>query len=211
MTQLVRAVGFLDLAMYTSLTDVHGDEAAADVVDRFCAVVRDALGNDDVLVKSIGDAVLVHSADPDALAALAARVCVRLDAEPAFPVLRVGLHVGPVLLRAGDIFGGTVNIAARVAAQAHGGQVLATAAFADDLVDDRWPRSPLGAVQFKGLPDAVDVVELELCPHPEQRQIDPACGMAVAAGAAAATVRLEGEEIAFCSRDCLVRWAAGLR
>lgn len=209
--QVVRAVGFLDLAMYTSLTDVHGDEAAADVVDQFCAVVRDALGEKDVLVKSIGDAVLVHSVDADALAALTARVCTRLDAEPAFPVLRVGLHAGPVVLRGGDVFGGTVNLAARVAAQARGNQVLATAAFADGLPDGRWPSSPLGALQFKGLPDAVDVVELELCPHPEQRQIDPACGMAVAPGAAVATVRLDGEEVAFCSRDCLVRWAAGLR
>ena len=209
--QVVRAVGFLDLAMYTSLTDVHGDEAAADVVDQFCAVVRDALGEKDVLVKSIGDAVLVHSVDADALAALAARVCTRLDAEPAFPVLRVGLHAGPVVLRGGDVFGGTVNLAARVAAQARGSQVLATAAFVDGLPDGRWPSSPLGALQFKGLPDAVDVVELELCPHPEHRQIDPACGMAVAPGAAVATVRLDGEEVAFCSRDCLVRWAAGLR
>ena len=209
--QVVRAVGFLDLAMYTSLTDVHGDEAAADVVDQFCAVVRDALGEKDVLVKSIGDAVLVHSVDADALAALAARVCTRLDAEPAFPVLRVGLHAGPVVLRGGDVFGGTVNLAARVAAQARGSQVLATAAFAAGLPDGRWPSSPLGALHFKGFPDAVDVVELQLCPHPEDRQIDPACGMAITQGAAAATVRLDGDEVAFCSRDCLVRWAAGLR
>lgn len=207
--QVVRAVGFLDLAGYTSLTDVHGDEAAADVVDRFCAVVRDALGEQDVLVKSIGDAVLVHSVDAEALAGLSARVCATLDTEPAFPVLRVGLHAGPVVLRGGDVFGGTVNLAARVAAQAHGGQVLATASFAAAL-SGRWAVSPVGALTLKGLPQAVDVVAVELCPHPESRPVDPVCGMAFTRGAAPATVLLDGEEVVFCSRDCLRRWAAAL-
>ena len=208
--QVVRAIGFLDLAGYTALTEVHGDEAAADVVDRFCAVVRDSLGDQDVLVKSIGDAVLVHSSDPDALAALAARVCTRLDAEPAFPVLRVGLHAGPVVLRGGDVFGGTVNLAARVAAQARGSQVLATATFTGGLSSGRWPVRAVGALELKGLPGVVDVVELELCPHPEQRPVDPVCGMAIAPASAAATLVLDGDEVVFCSRDCLRRWAADL-
>lgn len=207
--QEIRAVGFLDLAGYTSLTDVHGDEAAADVVERFCAVVQESLAPGDVLVKSIGDAVLVHAADEDGLAELSARVCARLDAEPAFPVLRVGLHCGPVVLRAGDVFGGTVNLAARVAAQAQGGQVLATASYADGLAAGRWPTRHLGPTHIKGLPAKVDVVELEICRHPEDGPVDPVCGMALTLGASI-RVALDGDEVAFCSRDCLVRWVAGL-
>lgn len=209
--QDARAVGFLDLAGYTALTDVHGDDAAADVVERFCAVVRASLTDQDVLAKSIGDAVLVHSTGPDALAALAARVCTRLDAEPAFPVLRVGLHAGPVVLRGGDLFGGTVNLAARIAAQARGAQVLATAEFADGLTEGRWTATALGALELKGLPDPVDVVELVLCAHPQERPVDPVCGMAVARASVAATIVLEGVEVVFCSRECLRRWAAALR
>ena len=112
MSEPIRAVGFLDLAGYTALTDVHGDQAAVDSVEHFCTVVRASLGHDDVLVKSIGDAVLVHSPTAGALALLAARVCRALDEHDAFPVLRIGLHLGPVIVRDGDLFGGTVNIAA---------------------------------------------------------------------------------------------------
>ena len=127
------------------------------------------------------------------------------------PVLRVGLHAGPVVLRGGDVFGSTVNIAARVAAQARGSQVLATPTFAGGLTGGRWAASPLGALQLKGLPDPVEVMQLELCPHPEQRPVDPVCGMAVTRGAAAATVVVTDDlEVVFCSRDCLRRWVAAL-
>ena len=206
-----RAVGFLDLAGYTALTDVHGDDAAVEVVARFCDVVRAELTDGDVLVKSIGDAVLVHSQDAPALAELSARICSTLDAEAAFPVLRVGLHAGPVVLRAGDVLGGTVNLAARVAAQARGGQVLATASFAAELPADRWPVRQLGTLELKGLPQPVGVVELELCPHPDDRPVDPVCGMALGGGGSAATVLLDGERVDFCSRECLARWAAAPR
>ena len=205
----VRAVGFLDLAGYTSLTDVHGDDTAVEVVERFCELVRQALHDGDVLVKSIGDAVLVHSPDAPSLAELSARICAKLDAEPAFPVLRVGLHAGPVVLRDGDVLGGTVNLAARVAARAGGGQVLATGTFAEGLPADRWPVRRLGAQELKGLSEPVEVVELELCPHPADRPVDPVCGMALGGGSAA-TVVLDDLQVSFCSRECLVRWVSAL-
>ena len=206
----VRAVGFLDLAGYTSLTEVHGDDAAVDVVSRFCGVVRASLACGDVLVKSIGDAVLVHAPDPTALAALSARVCTTLDAEPAFPVLRVGLHAGPVVLHEGDVLGGTVNLAARVAAQAAGGQVLATAAFADALPAGSWLQQRLGYYELKGLSAPVELVELALCPHPDDRTVDPVCGMALTDGSAVLRVQVDGVQVSFCSRACLRRWAAAL-
>lgn len=39
----------------------------------------------------------------------------------------VGLHAGPVVERDGDVFGATVNVAARLAAHAHAGELLTTA------------------------------------------------------------------------------------
>lgn len=44
--------------------------------------------------------------------------------------MRIGLHVGEAEERDGDYFGPTVNMAARVMAAGHGGQVLAIATFA---------------------------------------------------------------------------------
>ena len=208
-TRSERAVGFLDLAGYTSLTDVHGDDAAVEVVDRFCAVVRGCLGDGDVLVKSIGDAVLVHSSDAPALTSLSARICATLDSEAAFPILRVGLHNGPVVLRDDDVLGATVNVAARITAQAKGGQVLASSGFASSLAPDAWQVRPLGPFRLKGLTEPVDLVELELCPHPQDRPVDPVCGMALSA-TVAARLELDGRQWSFCSQQCLRRWTAAL-
>ena len=42
------------------------------------------------------------------------------------PAVRVGLHHGTAVERDGDYFGAAVNLAARVSAEANGGEVLLT-------------------------------------------------------------------------------------
>lgn len=204
------AVGFLDLAGYTTLTLVHGDESAADVAERFAALVRSALADGDELVKTIGDGALVLSDTAPAMAALARRVCASLDAEPAFPVLRVGLHAGPVVRRGSDVFGATVNAAARVAALAAGGQVLATDAFVRQLVG-AYRTHPHGPVALRGVPEPVVLHDLELCPAPHERLVDPVCGMAVLPAAVVAQVRRGGTTVVLCSEDCLERFVVQQR
>ena len=49
------------------------------------------------------------------------------------------MHHGPAVHRAGDWYGATVNLAARVAALAAGGEVLLTGSVRDTA--DRWPGS----------------------------------------------------------------------
>lgn len=199
------AVGFFDLAGYTTLTVVHGDDSAADVAERFCALVRAALHEGDEFVKSIGDGALVLCASGAGLAALAHRVCVSLDAEPAFPVMRVGLHAGPVVRRVDDVFGATVNTAARVAALAAGGQVLATDQIIAGLAG-AYPVRSLGPVHLRGVPDPVVLHDLELCPAPHERLVDPVCGMAVLPSAIVGQLRRETGIVAFCSEDCMSRY-----
>lgn len=201
------AVAFFDLAGYTTMTLVHGDESAADIAERFSALVKAALDTDDELIKSIGDGALVVSATATGLAALAHRVCAALDAEPAFPVLRVGLHSGALVRRADDVFGAAVNTAARVAALAAGGQVLATDCFVSDL-GGAYPLRDLGPVQLRGLPEPVVLHEIELCPSPHQRMVDPVCGMAVLPSARAGQVNDDNGLVVFCSKACMRRYLA---
>src|SRR5690606_35430006 len=40
--------------------------------------------------------------------------------------IRVGMHFGPAILEGGDVFGDAVNVAARMAAQSKGGQIITT-------------------------------------------------------------------------------------
>jgi class 3 adenylate cyclase len=77
--------------------------------------------------------------------------------------LRIGLHRGPcIAMRANerlDYFGATVNVAARVAHAAGAGEILATAAVADDpRVADVLPDGERGTLVLRGIPEPVDVV-----------------------------------------------------
>jgi adenylate cyclase len=67
------------------------------------------------------------------------------------PPTHIGIHAGPVVAQDGDVFGRTVNIAARIAAQAGAWEVL-TSAETVELVDDarlRFVR--VGPVSLKGI------------------------------------------------------------
>jgi class 3 adenylate cyclase len=77
--------------------------------------------------------------------------------------LRIGMHRGPcIAMRANerlDYFGATVNLAARVAHAAGAGEILLTAAVADDArVADVLPDGERGTVVLRGIPAPVDVV-----------------------------------------------------
>ena len=85
----------------------------------------------DRLVKDIGDAVLLTSTDAASGISLVLRLFDACEADPEFPDLRAGVHYGSVVERGRDIFGSTVNIAARITAKASGGQILMTEPVAD--------------------------------------------------------------------------------
>jgi adenylate cyclase len=113
---------FADIAGYTALTEAHGDLDAAELAATFCRA--STTGGE--LVKTIGDAVMVRHADPADAVALGLMAAHDVIAGHGFPAVRVGMHHGPAIARAGDWFGATVNLAARVAAVAAGGEALLT-------------------------------------------------------------------------------------
>ncbi len=201
-------VSFVDLAGYTALTDVHGDNHAADLAGRFAQLAHDNLESGERLIKTIGDAAMLTAPTPAAGVALVARLCAATDAEPAFPVVRAGLHHGPVVERDGDLFGATVNLASRVSAQAGGGQVLATAAVAEPAAKAGYDARLLGAFNLRNLTDPVELYELTPCPQPHQRAIDPVCRMALDRASAPTCLSHAGHDHWFCSLDCAAAFAA---
>ncbi len=201
-------VVFADLAGFTAATDIHGDETAADLSARLVSCAREALGTGDRLVKSIGDAVMCASTEPEAAVVMVRRLLDAASAEPGFPELRVGLHHGPVVERDLDLFGGTVNIAARVANHARSGQVLATTEVADaaSLLDVGVTR--LGHFVLRNLSEAVELCELDLGCRSCGIAIDPVCQMRVERDRAPGRLRHGGVEWWFCSLECAARFAA---
>ena len=202
-----RTFAFLDLAGFTTMTVAHGDADAADVAERFAHLARTELRTGEQLVKSIGDAVLLAAPDPASGLRLVARICDRADREPAFPILRGGLHHGPAEPRGEDWFGTAVNTAARIAARAAGEQVLASGAVAEVARDLGLTTRPLGATTLRGLPGTIELHEVVPCP-PVSRVVDPVCRMALDPASATAQVVHGQHQHWFCSWRCAAAFTA---
>jgi adenylate cyclase len=206
--RIVATFAFIDLAGFTALTEAHGDEDAADLVARFAQVTRSALAPGDRLVKTIGDAVLVTA--PDALSgvALIERLLTEAAAEPHFPALRAGLHHGEAVEREGDVFGSAVNLAARVAAEAHGGEVLGTEPIAQAARESGIAVAELGDVLLKNVRDAVALFSLGLMVGATETPVDPVCRVHVDRRGATGRLRYRGVEYWFCSLTCAAAFAS---
>lgn len=207
--QLKLAVTFVDLASFTPLADVMGDESAAEVLARFSQLVHDAVGRSDGrVVKQIGDAFMLVFFDARAAVSCALDIERRARAEPQFPAVRSGVQSGDVLYRAGEYVGANVNIAARLAAAAERHQVLVTAAVKDET--GAVPGAefvPLGRVALKGIAEELDLFTVVAeRPEGESQLVDPVCGIELRPGTAAARLLWEGEERFFCCRTCLHRF-----
>jgi adenylate cyclase len=170
-------IAFIDLAGFSAIADVYGDAAAIDVLEVFENMVREALSGHGPPIKWIGDEAMLAFLEPEiAIQALGAllQACRK---EPRLPLTRAGVNHGPVIRRANDLFGSTVNIAARIASLASPGQLLATqpvaltAAAKGILVRD------LGKVALRSVAGEVYLYEIELAPSADPVWIDPVCKM----------------------------------
>jgi adenylate cyclase len=123
------AIAFTDLEGFSEFALSAGDEAAVrllrDVGHAVEPVVRDAGGQ---VVKRLGDGMMVvfdnAASGVDALRS----ACSEVASVPASggyePAMRAGLHVGRPRRLGGDYLGVDVNIAARLADEARGGEIL---------------------------------------------------------------------------------------
>jgi adenylate cyclase len=209
--QVPAAIAFIDLSGFTSLTSAMGDLAAAQIVDRFAAIVRDTVRHSlGQVVKQIGDGFMLLF--PDAPSALRCGLDLErlVSDEPQFPSARLGIHWGPVLYRDGDYVGATVNLAARVTAEAEAHEVLVTRAVHDHAAGiDDIELMPVGARRLKGIPDAVELFEARpLTAGRPAKQTDPVCHMELTAAEVAARVTIGAREHVFCSTDCLQLFVA---
>ena len=98
-------------------------EEALDLVERFVETVEATLPSEALIVKTIGDEVMIVSPDPVTLTEWAVGF---LGLFSERPQPRVGLHYGRAVYRDGDYYGRAVNLASRVGARAAGGEVLVT-------------------------------------------------------------------------------------
>ena len=114
------------------------------------------------VVKRIGDAVMFVTNAPGIACALALELIEACTRE-RLPKLRVGLAVGDVIVRQGDFYGPTVNLAARLVASAEPGTALADVALHGRLSQRARPAtasSPPASFQLAGFDEPVEVFQL---------------------------------------------------
>ncbi len=134
---LARAVGFADLVSYTSLSRQMNEKTLAQLVQRFenmCAEIIAVGGGR--LVKTIGDEVLYIADTPVEGAQISLALAKAFTDDELLPSARVSMVWGRILSRLGDIYGPTVNLAARLTALAEPGTVLVDASTAVTLQDN---------------------------------------------------------------------------
>jgi len=121
------AVLFADLTGFEALTEARGDSAAADVATRFARLARACLPVGSRLLKTLGDGVLILAPDLASARTAAERLRELVQQDPTLPPVRAGICEGSVVWRDDDVFGATVNRAARCADAAAPWEILTAA------------------------------------------------------------------------------------
>jgi class 3 adenylate cyclase len=152
----IRTVLFTDIVDSTTLTHSLGDEAALGLFGVHDTIVRDALsalgGRE---VKHTGDGIMASFVS----AAGAVRCAIQIQrelakhekAQPERPLkIRVGAAAGEPVEQNNDLFGSTVQLAARLCGHAQPEQILVTGAIAELCIGKGLQFEDLGEVALKG-------------------------------------------------------------
>jgi adenylate cyclase len=125
------AVVFVDISGSTRLYEKLGDAPALDRVAQVLAIlqrVTEETGGR--VVKGVGDGLMCAFDVAETALGAARTMQERIEGQRAIGKLDLGIHVGchfgPVIESSGDLYGDTVNVAARVAGLAGIAQILTT-------------------------------------------------------------------------------------
>lgn len=161
---------FSDIEDSTALNHRLGDRGWVRLLARHDRVLGAAItAHAGQVIKTQGDGFMVAFADGSQAVAAALEIQARLrrvrpGSRLAGVRVRIGAHTGPAVHRDGDLFGRNVAFAARVAAQAHGGEVLVSDATRQSLSEDEVTVTETRQAQLKGVPGTHDLHVLRPTP-----------------------------------------------
>jgi class 3 adenylate cyclase len=152
----IRTILFTDIVGSTSLTQKMGDEAAMEVLHQHDSIVRDALADfDGREIKHLGDGIMASFVSAAAAVKCATRVQQEItrqsqDHKDSPIKLRVGIAAGEPVEHHNDLFGCTVQLAARLCAHAQPDQILASNVVAELCAGKLLSFEDLGEIALKG-------------------------------------------------------------
>ena len=165
-SEIPLTIMFTDMVGSTALAQGMGDEAAQQVLRAHNTIVRDALAQGRGLeVKHTGDGIMASFRSPaNAIeAALEIQRAVREynKENRNLPLsLRIGLNVGEAIQENEDLFGTSVQLAARICDEAGPGQIFAHEVVRALCAGRNFPFVIKGARELKGIKDPVVIHEL---------------------------------------------------
>jgi len=168
-----RTILFTDIEGSTALTQRLGDAKAREVLREHERIVREALAaHGGSEVKTMGDGFMASFGS--ATKALECAIAVQrafaewnasVGAHGRAPLrVRIGLNAGEPVAEEGDLFGTAVNLAARIAGQAQGGEVLASDVVRQLVAGKGFLFSDRGDAVLRGFEEPVRLYEVRWRP-----------------------------------------------
>jgi len=170
-----RTILFTDVEGSTALTERVGDAKAREVLRAHERIVREALkAHGGSEIKHTGDGIMASF--PSATWAVESAIAMqRAFAEHSAGVgadsrppqhgraplrIRIGLNAGEPIAEEKDLFGTAVNMAARIAAEAEGGEILASDVVRQLVAGKGFLFSDRGEVELRGFEEPVRLYEV---------------------------------------------------
>jgi class 3 adenylate cyclase len=160
------AILFADISGSTALYDKLGNAQALKLVTHTLDILTQEMAAcQGTLIKTIGDEILCTF--PDVVSAVEAACAMQLKVDTLRPGgnipvnIRIGLHYGEIIFEGGDVYGDTVNIAARVTAITRARQIMTTQAVVEILPQElRQKARAVMRTGFRGKEKTFDVFHI---------------------------------------------------
>jgi class 3 adenylate cyclase len=152
---------FTDMESSTALTQRLGDDAAQELVRQHNNVVREALkAHDGTEIKHTGDGIMASF--PSARGALGCAMAIQrgLDDGDGQVRVRIGLNAGEPVAEDDDLFGTSVQLAARVCAEAEAGEILVSNVVRELSAGKGFLFNDRGDAVLRGFEDPVRLYEV---------------------------------------------------
>jgi class 3 adenylate cyclase len=161
----VRAVLFTDIVDSTALTQLLGDEASMVMVHEHDRIVRDSLGRfGGREVKHTGDGIMASFSSASAAVEAAIevqRAYTQRNESAERPIdLRIGISAGEPVVEGDDLFGATVQLAARLCSHCPPGRITVSIAVRELCVGKRLEFGDGGALSLKGFPEPMQCYDV---------------------------------------------------
>lgn len=195
-----------DLSGYTAMTEVHGADSAASIIDKYLAIVKKSLVGSSYLHERVGDEMVIIANSAEDLAYTATFLFEYAYDENHFLPLHAGLHYGPVVKKNGAYFGSTINTASRITSAAERGRIVCSSEFLNQLPEGHpYIVERKGMYAFKNLLKPVELFQMSCCIEfmTKKYVIDPVCHMLIKTPATAPQLEHQEELYYFCSESCI--------